>query len=163
MTSSGIDALGADDDVVEILFVEDFQIFLELGDHDGQEMAVLVVGEDAAEFLHALLLVFALDDGAFVDADADGDFSGLAGLDDVLDLGAVVDVAGVEADLVDAGFDGFQARWKWKWTSATMGTSTCGRISLRAAVSFFSGTATRTMSAPAAASLWISATHLSMS
>lgn len=28
---------------------------------------------------------------------------------------------------------------------------------------FFSGTATRTMSAPAAVSLWISATHLSMS
>ena len=32
----GVDALGADDDVVEILLVEDFQIFLELGDHDGQ-------------------------------------------------------------------------------------------------------------------------------
>ena len=46
---------------------------------------------------------------------------------------------------------------------ATIGTLTWGRISFRAAVSFFSGTATRTRSAPAAASLWISATHLSIS
>ena len=55
------------------------------------------------------------------------------------------------------------ARWKWKWTSATIGTDTCGMISLSAAVSFFSGTATRTRSAPAAARRWISPTHLSIS
>ena len=68
-----VDALGADDDVVEILLVEDVEVFLELGDHDGEEVAVLVVGEDAAEFLQAFLLVLALDDRAFVDADADGE------------------------------------------------------------------------------------------
>ena len=72
-----VDALGADDDVVEILLLEDFQVLLQLGDHDRQEMAVLVVGKDAAQFLHAFLLVFAFDDGAFVDADANGDFRAL--------------------------------------------------------------------------------------
>ena len=41
-----------------------------------------------------------------------------------------------------------RARWKWKCTSATIGTVTCGRISFSACVSFFSGTATRTRSAP---------------
>jgi hypothetical protein len=104
----GLNAFGTDDDVVEVLFFEDFEIFFELGDHDGQEVAVLVVREDTAQFLHAFLLVFAFDDGAFIDADADGDFFGFAGLDDVDDLGAVVDVAGVKADLVNAGFDGFE-------------------------------------------------------
>ncbi len=93
---------------MEIAFVEDVEVFLELGDHDGEEVAVLVVGEDAAEFLEAFLFVFAFDDGAFVDADADGDVACLAGVDDFFDLGAVLDVAGVEADFVDAGFDGFQ-------------------------------------------------------
>src|SRR5690606_17011926 len=57
---------------------------------------------------HALLFVLALDDGAFVDADADGEAPGLARLDDVDDLLAVVDVAGVEADLVDARLDGLE-------------------------------------------------------
>jgi hypothetical protein len=40
------------------------------------------------------------------------------------------------------------ARLKWKCTSATIGTRVCFRISLSASVSFFSGTATRTTSAP---------------
>jgi hypothetical protein len=92
---------------VEIFFLEDFEIFLELGDHDGEEVAVLVFGKDAAKFFHSSLFVFALDDGAFVDADADGEFFGFASLDDVFDLGAVVDVAGVEADFVNPGLDGF--------------------------------------------------------
>ncbi len=103
-----VDGFGGDDDVVEVSFVEDIEVFLELGDHDGEEVAMLVVGEDAAEFLEAFLFVFAFDDGAFVDADADGDAAFLAGIDDFFDLGAVVDVAGVEADLVDAGLDGFE-------------------------------------------------------
>ena len=114
---------------------------------------MLVVGEDAAQFLHAFLLVSSFDDGAFVDADADGDLAGFAGLDDVLDLLAVVDVAGVEADLVDAGFDGFEGALKMEMHVGDDGDVDAGRISLRARVSFFSGTATRTMSAPAAASL----------
>ena len=103
-----IDRLGADHDVVEILLVEDVEVFLELGDHDGEEVAMLVVAENAAEFLQAFLLVLALDDRAFVDADADGDLLRLAGLDDIADLGAVGDVAGVEANLVNARVDRFQ-------------------------------------------------------
>ena len=63
---------------MKILDVEDVEVLFELGDHDGQEMAVLVVGEDAAELLEAFLFVLAFDDGAFVDADADRDFLRLA-------------------------------------------------------------------------------------
>ena len=103
-----VDALGADDDVVEVLGVEDVQVLLQLGDHDGQKMAVAVLGEEPAQFRGALLLVLALDDRALVNADTDGDLPRLAGLDDVTNLRAVGDVAGVEADLVDAGLDSLQ-------------------------------------------------------
>jgi hypothetical protein len=82
----GVHGLGADGDVVEVLLVEDVEVFLELGDHDREQVAVLVPGEDRAEFLHPLLLVLALDDRALVDADADRDalapLRALAGLDD---------------------------------------------------------------------------------
>ena len=108
----GVDGLGGDGDVVKIPGVEDVQVFFELGDHDGEEVAVLVIAEDAAEFFEAFLFVFAFDDGAFVDADADGEGAFFAGVDDFFDLLAVVDVAGVEADFVDAGFDGFQGALK---------------------------------------------------
>ena len=67
-----------------------------------------VVAEHPAELLGPLLLVLALDDGALVHADADGQALGLAGLDDLPDLAAVLDVAGVEADLVHAGLDGLE-------------------------------------------------------
>jgi len=107
-----VGALGGDADVVKIVFVEDVEIFLELGDHDGQEVAVAGIGEDAAELFHAFLLVFALDDRAFVDADADGQGFFLACLDDGFDLLAVLDVARVEADLVDAGVDRFEGTLK---------------------------------------------------
>ena len=56
-----------------------------------------------------------------------------------------------------------RARLKWKCTSATMGTLVRLRISGSASVSFFSGTATRTMSAPAACRRLISATDASTS
>ena len=88
--------------LVEIFGAKNVEVFLELGDHDREEVAVLVVAEDAAEFFEAFLLVLALDDRAFVDADADGDLFRFTRLDDVGDLRAVVDVARVEADLVDA-------------------------------------------------------------
>ena len=102
----GIDGFGGDGDVVEISVVEDIEIFFEFGDHDGEQVAVLGVGEEAAEFLEAFLLVVAFDDGAFVDANADGDATFFAGVDDFFDMVAVVDIAGVETDFVHAGFDG---------------------------------------------------------
>jgi hypothetical protein len=110
----GIHALGADGDVVEILLIEDVEILLKLGDHDGEHVAVLTIAEDCAEFLHALLLIFALDDGALVDTDADGEVAGFAGLNDIDDLGAIVDIAGIEADLVNTGLDGFEGTLKVK-------------------------------------------------
>ena len=158
-----VDAFGADDDVVEVVFVEDVEVFFELGDHDGQEVAVLVVGEDAAEFLHAFLFVFAFDDGAFVDADADGDFAVLAGLDDSFDLGAVVDVAGVEADFVDAGFDGFEGALEMEMDVGDDGDFDLRQDFLEGFGVLFLGDGDADDVAPPAASLWISATHLSMS
>ncbi len=56
----------------------------------------------------AALGVFSFDDAAFVDADADGGLVGFAGGDNLFDLLAIVDVAGVEADFGDAGVDGFE-------------------------------------------------------
>ena len=103
-----VHALGADGDVVEVLLVEDVEVFLELGDHDGQHVAVLVVAEEGAQFLRTLLLVAPLDDRALVDAHADGEFRVLARLDDLDHLLAVVDVAGVEPDLVHARLDGLE-------------------------------------------------------
>ncbi len=97
--------LGADHDVVEVLRFEDLEVLLELRDHDGEEVAVPVVGEELAELLHALLLVPALDDRALVDADADGDARVPARVDHGVDLLAIGDVAGVEPDLVDARLD----------------------------------------------------------
>ncbi len=70
---------------------------------------MLLIGEDGAELLGAGLLVLALDDGALVDAHADGDLAILTRVDDGFDLVAVVDVPGVEPDLVHARLDGFQS------------------------------------------------------
>ena len=55
------------------------------------------------------MLILALDDGALVDSDADGEVAFFAGIDDAVDLFAVVDVAGVEADFVYACFDRFES------------------------------------------------------
>ncbi len=37
-----IDRFGTDDHIVKILLAENIQVFLELGDHDGQKMPVLL-------------------------------------------------------------------------------------------------------------------------
>ena len=87
----------------------------------------------------------------------------LAGLDDLVDLLAVLDVAGVEADLVHAGLDRLQGPLE---VEVHVGDDRHGdwrRISGRAAVSSLSGTATRTTSHPAAARRLIWATVASMS
>jgi len=112
----GIHGLCADGDVVEVTLVEDVEVFFEFGDHDGDHVAVLVVGEDGPEFFGAGLFVLAFDDGALVDTDADWDASStiglFAGVDDFFDLFAVGDVAGVEADFVYACFDGFEGAFE---------------------------------------------------
>ena len=87
---------------------EDIEVLLELGDHEREHVAGLVVGEEFAQFLGAAQLVLALDDRAFVDADANRDAAFLAGVDHLVDLVAVADVAGVEANLVHARFDGLE-------------------------------------------------------
>ena len=66
-------------------------------------MTVFVIAKELPEFLHSGLLVFALNDGALVHADANGDARVFARIDDAVDLLTVGDIAGVEADLVDAG------------------------------------------------------------
>ena len=38
-------------DVVEVALVEDLEVLLELGDHEGEQVALLAVGEELAEFL----------------------------------------------------------------------------------------------------------------
>ena len=73
---------------------------------------MLVIGENAAEFLEAFLLVLAFDDRAFIHAHANGDALVLAGVDDFFDLGPVLNIAGVEADLVHAGVDGLKSTLK---------------------------------------------------
>ena len=95
-----VHALRADHDVVEVLLIEDVEVLLELGDHDRQHVPMLLVAEDRAQFLHALLLVAPLDDRAFVDAHANGQVARLARLDHFDHLLPVVDVAGIQPDLV---------------------------------------------------------------
>ena len=90
---------------MEVARVEDVEVFLELRDHEREHVAGLVAGEELAELLGAPHLVLALDDRAFVHADADRDLPLLAGVDHLVDLLAVVDVAGVQADLVHARLD----------------------------------------------------------
>lgn len=107
-----VHGLGGDGDVVEVALVEDVEVFFEFGDHDGDHVAVLVVGEDGSEFFGSGLLVFAFDDRAFVDADADWDILFFAGVYDFFDLRAVGDVAWVESDFVDACFDGFEGAFE---------------------------------------------------
>ena len=64
-----------------------------------------VIAEDPPQLGLAFLRVLALDDGAFIHADADRYAGGLARVDHRVDLLAVGDVAGIEADLVHAGLD----------------------------------------------------------
>jgi len=73
---------------------------------------MLVVGEDAAELLHPLLLVFAFDDRAFVDADADGILFALqAGSHRGPGAGSL-DIAGLRRILWTPASMASSARWK---------------------------------------------------
>ena len=58
----------------------------------------------------------------------------------------VLDVAGVDAKALDAGFNAAIAYFHWKWMSATTGTVDFAAIATRASASSQCGTATRTMS-----------------
>ncbi len=58
----GVHRFCTDVDVIKIAVVEDVEVFFEFGDHDGDHVAVFVVGEDCTEFFGAGLLVFAFDD-----------------------------------------------------------------------------------------------------
>ena len=69
---------------MEVARLEDLDVLLELGDHEGEQVARLVPGEVLAELLHALLLVLALDDRALVHADPDRAAIGFGGVDDFL-------------------------------------------------------------------------------
>ncbi len=97
--------LGAEAKIVKIALGKDVQVFFKFGDHQRNQMPVAMVAEELPELLHSSLFVLALDDGAFVDADAYGDAGVLARIDDTVDLITVGDVAGVKSDLVYAGFD----------------------------------------------------------
>ena len=50
-----VDRLGADADVVEVAFMEYVEIFLELGDHDRDQVTVLIVGKEFSQLLQPLL------------------------------------------------------------------------------------------------------------
>ncbi len=108
-----VDALGADDHVAEIVLVEDAQVLFELLNHDANHVTVAVAG-DGPHFFGAFGLVFSFDDSAFIHTDANGDAAFFARRDDAINLLAVVDVPGVQTDLVHAGFDGFQGPFKMK-------------------------------------------------
>ena len=98
--ASGVVALGGEDELVEMLLFEDADIVGKLVEHEADQVAV-VLGLAAVG-----ITLFA--DAALVDADADGGVVGATGVNDALDLLAVVDVAGVESDFVDSGLEGFQ-------------------------------------------------------
>jgi hypothetical protein len=85
--------------------LEDVEVLLEFGDHDREQVAGAMALEVGAELLLPLLLVPALDDRAFVHADADRNARRLAGVDHRVHLVAVADVPGIEPDLVDARLD----------------------------------------------------------
>ncbi len=102
-----VDALEAEDHVMEIVLVEDADVVFERADHQCDELIPRVFG-DSRLLGGAALPVGAIDDASLIDADADGQSAILASGDDAVDVGAVLDVSGVEADFVDAMPDGFQ-------------------------------------------------------
>ena len=111
---AGVHGLRADRDVVEVAGLENVEVFLEFGDHDGEQAPGAMAFEVGAELLVSLLLVLSLDDRSFVHADADRNARGLAGVDHRIDLISIADIARVQPDLVHARFDRFEGPFEMK-------------------------------------------------
>ena len=101
---AGVDALGAEHHVVEVVLVEHAHVLFEHFDHQPDHLRAIVGGQ-APLLRSAHALVLSLDDAALVHAETNGKASLSASPDDSIDLFAVLDVARVEANLVNAGFD----------------------------------------------------------
>jgi hypothetical protein len=104
----GVHALGADHDIMEIALGENFQVLLQLCDHEREQMAGFVALKIHSQFLGAALLVAALNNGALVHANANWNFALFASVDDFENLIAVADVARVQTNFVHASFNGFK-------------------------------------------------------
>ena len=105
---SRIHRLSADADIVEVAFLEDLEIFLELGDHQRDQVSLSPIREELPRAPLANGLVLAFDDRTLVHADSNRDASFTARVDDAVDLVAIGDVPGIETNLVDPRFNRFQ-------------------------------------------------------
>ena len=104
-----VHALCAQHDLVKIARCENVEIFLELCNHQCQQMSRAMIGEVFAEFFHAPLFVFALDDGAFIDTNTNWNSSFLACIDHRVHLITITDISRIESNLVHTSFDCFKS------------------------------------------------------
>ena len=109
----GVDTFGGYYHIMKIAFFKDPQILTKFFHHDVDHVIVSIAG-DSGQLRSPHLFVLTFDDGAFVYTDSNRDFSILAGGDYFAYLLSVLDVAGVEADFVNAGFDRFHSTSEMK-------------------------------------------------